>query len=72
MTCQGYKSAEFKQTTAEKQYSQYALERNKHLWAGASEKQRRLIMHEARTTMEECHQVMDRHRLGCPICKAGK
>jgi hypothetical protein len=70
MQCEGYIC--YRQNTAKDQYTQYAFERNKHLWCGATERQQRLILHEARATMDECNEIMSKHRLGCPIRKADK
>jgi hypothetical protein len=58
MPCEGYKSAEYGQNTAKNEYSQYAFERNKYLWAG--ERHPRVVIHEARSTMEEFNEVMSK------------
>ena len=69
MPCHGYIAAEDRRSTAEKRSAKYGLVQNKHLWAKATERQRNLIIHEARTTMDESNEIMSRHRLGCPVCK---
>jgi len=70
MPCDGYKAAEYRHNQARNQYVRYALERNKNDWAGATERERRLLIHEARTAIDECDEIMRKHRLGCPACRA--
>ena len=69
MPCEEFKSAECKYKGAQSMWAQYAYEANKHLW-GVSETRRKQILREKRAEMDECSQIMERHRSYCETCKA--